>query len=185
MNLLIFPSDFLASPKKPVYSCIFKLLAGKARFGEHDCKYDKKTTTTTKPQKLILTFYFLSILSLVGFWHCSPLSNFVRKLTRSVVTLYKWSNIAKASFCIKIRKKKRCQVESQIIINWYCANEAKLECLVLLLLYSYTITGTQVLCLNWSLQPVICKLDMSRQTLRQLAIVPKVSKVCRDERRTS
>lgn len=42
MHLLIFLSDFLASPKKPVYSCIFKLLAGKACFREYDCKYDKE-----------------------------------------------------------------------------------------------------------------------------------------------
>lgn len=41
MDSLIFLSDFLASPKKPVYSCIFKLLAGKACFREYDCKYDK------------------------------------------------------------------------------------------------------------------------------------------------
>lgn len=41
MNLLIFLSDFLASPEELVYSCVFKLLAGKACFREYDCKYDK------------------------------------------------------------------------------------------------------------------------------------------------
>lgn len=64
MNLLIFLSDFLASPKKPVYSCIFKLLAGKACFRKYDCKYAKEIN--------ILELYFFSILSSVGFWQYSP-----------------------------------------------------------------------------------------------------------------
>lgn len=174
MNLLIFLSDFLASPKKPVYSCIFKLLAGKACFREYDCKYDKRNNWFR------VSIFFCSILSLVGHWQQNPLSNFNRKPTRSVFRLYKWASIAKLLSASKLEKIKT-SIEISISKNCYCVNKGKLEWLAFLLSSIHTqLKGTQ--CLNWSLQLVICKLDMSRQTLRHLRIV---SELCQDEQRTS
>ncbi|OXB68289.1 hypothetical protein ASZ78_016690 [Callipepla squamata] len=51
-------SNFLASPKKPVYSCIFKLLASKACFGEYDLTFSTvgfgDVTPKIWPSKLLV-----------------------------------------------------------------------------------------------------------------------------------
>lgn len=121
MNLLIFLSDFLARLKKLVYSCVFKLLAGKTCFREYDCKYDKINNYFR-----VSIFFFFSILSLVGFWQYSPLSSFNRKLTRSVCRLYKWSSIAKLLSASKSEKKKKTSSEISISINCYFDGKGKL-----------------------------------------------------------
>lgn len=94
MNLLTLLADFLASPKKPVYSCIFKLLAGKACFRKYDCKYAKEINTL----KLwgFLYIVFSGILAVQ--------SNCNRNLTRSVFRLSKWSSITKLLSASKLEK---------------------------------------------------------------------------------
>jgi len=69
----------------------------------------------------ILEFQIFSILSLVEFWQYSPLSNFNRKLTRSVFRLDKWSSTAKLLSASKLEKIKTSS-EISISINYYCAN---------------------------------------------------------------
>lgn len=174
MNLLFLLSDFLASTKKLVYSCIFKLLAGKACFREYDCKYDKRNYCFR------VSRFFSSILSLVGHWqqvHCPTLMG-------SQPDLYlDYTNGQALLNCFLHQNQKKIKTPNEISIskNCYCANKGKSEWLALLLSSIHTqLKGTQ--CLNWSLQLVICKLDMSRQTLRHLRIV---SELCQDEQRTS
>lgn len=151
-NLLILLADFLASPKKPVYSCIFKLLAGKACFRKYDCKYAKEINILEL--WVFLYIVFSGILAVQ--------SNRNRKLTRSVFRLSKWSGITKLLSALKWEKSKT-QNEISISINCYCANTGNGSGWFFCYSAIHTqLQGTQLLGHNWALQPVICKLDMSR-----------------------